>query len=107
MLHKNVSQIFAIADFSSTEITRKTLSGRKDITGNTNLGQASHLNVDKFGVGNDIRDCRSSPCTIPMNYIGLLAPARFYASSSSASEHILANYQFYSGTFPHGVGEGS
>ena len=63
MLHKNVSKIFAIADFSSAEITGKTLSVRKDIIGNINLGQASRLNLDKFGVGNYIRDCRSSPFT--------------------------------------------
>ena len=63
MLHKNVSQIFAIADFSNTEITGKTLSVRKDIIGNTNLGQVSRLNLDKFGVGNYIRDCRSLPFT--------------------------------------------
>ena len=51
-------QIFAIADFSSKNITGKTLSVRKDIIGNTNLGQESHLNLEKFGLGND---CRSSP----------------------------------------------
>ena len=27
--------------------------------GNMNLGQISHLNLDKFGIGNDIPDCCS------------------------------------------------
>ena len=40
-LHKNFSQILAIIDFSSREIARKTLSVRKNIIGNINLGQTS------------------------------------------------------------------
>ena len=56
-LHKNVSQILAIINFSSRESAGKTLSVRKNIIGNTNLGQTSRLNLDKFGIGNDIPDC--------------------------------------------------
>ena len=57
---KNVSQILAI-DFSSREIDGKTLSVRKNIKGNINLGQTSRLNLDRFGISNDIPDCRSAP----------------------------------------------
>ena len=47
--------------FSSREITGKTLSAGKNITGNVTLSQTSRLNLDKFGVGNYIPDCRSVP----------------------------------------------
>ena len=60
-LHKNVSQILAIIDFSSREITGKTLSARKNIIGNITLSQTSRLSLDTFGVGNYIPDCRSAP----------------------------------------------
>ena len=33
-------------------VARKTLSIRK------NLGQTNYLNLDKFGIGNDIPDCQ-------------------------------------------------
>ena len=55
VVHKNVTQILATVDFSSIEIARKTLSARKNIMGDINLGQTSHLNLDKSG--NDIPDC--------------------------------------------------
>ena len=45
---------------SSREITGKTLSVRKNIIGNINLGQF-RPNVDKFGISNEIPDCRSAP----------------------------------------------
>ena len=57
ILHKNVSQILAIIDFSSREFAGKTLSVRKNITGNINLGQTSPLNLDEFGIVNGIPDC--------------------------------------------------
>ena len=43
------------------EIAGKTLSVRKNIIGNINSGQKSRLNLDKFGIGNEIPDCRSAP----------------------------------------------
>ena len=46
--------------FSSREITGKTLSARKNIIGNITLSQTGRLNLDKFGVGNYIPDCRSA-----------------------------------------------
>ena len=60
-LSKNVSQILAIIDFSSREITGKTLSARKNIIGNITLSQTSRLSFNKFGVGNYIPDCRTAP----------------------------------------------
>ena len=60
-LRKNVSQILAVIDFSSREITEKTLSARKNIIGNITLSQTSCLSLNKFGVGNYIPDCRSAP----------------------------------------------
>ena len=45
---------------SRREITGKTLSVRKNIIGNINLGQF-RPNVDKFGISNEIPDCRSAP----------------------------------------------
>ena len=62
-LRKNgVSQILALIDFfSSREITGKTLSARKNITGNITLSQTSCLSLNKFGVGHYIPDCRSAP----------------------------------------------
>ena len=47
--------------FSRREITRKTLSARKNIIGNITLSQTSRLSLDKFGAGNHIPDCRSAP----------------------------------------------
>ena len=61
VLHKNVSQILAIIDFSSKEITRKILSARKNTMSNITLSQTSSLDLDKFGGGNYIPDCRSAP----------------------------------------------
>ena len=52
-LHKNVSQTSATINFSSGEIEGKCLSVRKNFIGNIKLGQTSHLNVNKFGIGND------------------------------------------------------
>ena len=60
VLHKNISQILAIIDFSSREIARETLSVRMNIVGSINLLQTSHLNFDKFGIGNNIPDCPSA-----------------------------------------------
>ena len=62
-LHKIVSQILATINFSSGEIARKTLSVGNNFTGtcNINLGQTSHLNLDKFDISNDIPDCQSAP----------------------------------------------
>ena len=84
-MHKNVSQILAIIDSSSREIAGKkrillkkrrilllgninlgkirTLLKKRRILllGNIDLGQTSRLNLDKFGIGNDIHDCRSAP----------------------------------------------
>ena len=54
VLHKNVSQILARMDFSSREVAEKTLSVRENIIGNIHLGQTSHLNLDKFGLGNNL-----------------------------------------------------
>ena len=52
ILHENISQILATIDFSSGETAGKTLSVMKNLIGNINLDQTSHLNLDKFG--NDI-----------------------------------------------------
>ena len=54
--HKNVSQILATINFSSGEIDGKFLLVWKNFIGNINLGQASRLNLDKFGISNDIPD---------------------------------------------------
>ena len=59
--HKNASQILATINFSSGEIDGKFLSVWKNFIGDINLGQTSRLNLDKFGIGNDIPDCRSAP----------------------------------------------
>ena len=49
MLHKNVSQMLVI---SSREITRKTLSAKKNIIGNITSSQTNRLNFDgQIGVG--------------------------------------------------------
>ena len=61
VLQKNVSQILAIIDFSSKEITRKILSARKNTISNITLSQTSSLDLDKFDGGNYIPDCRSAP----------------------------------------------
>ena len=61
LLHNNVSQILATNNFSSGETDRNFLSVLKNFIGNINLGQTSHLNLGKFGIGNDIPDCRSAP----------------------------------------------
>ena len=61
VLHKNVSQILAIIDFSSKEITRKILSARNNTISNIILSQTSSLDLDKFGRGNYNPDCRSAP----------------------------------------------
>ena len=41
VLHKNVSQILAITDFSSGHIVGETLAVKKNIIGNINLGQTT------------------------------------------------------------------
>ena len=61
VLHNNVSQILATVNFSSGEIDGKFLSVWKNFIGNINLGQTIRLNLDKFGIGNDIPDCHSAP----------------------------------------------
>ena len=43
----------------SREIARKTLSVKKNFKGNIHLSQSSRLNLDKFGIGNEIPDCQS------------------------------------------------
>ena len=40
---------------------REILSVRKNVIGNINVGQTSRLNLDKFGISNNIPDCRSPP----------------------------------------------
>ena len=62
VLHKNVSQILAIIDFfKQKKLLEKTLSARRNIISNITLSKTSHLNLDKFGTGNYIPDCRSAP----------------------------------------------
>ena len=61
VLH-NVSQILAISNFfKQKNYWKKTLSARKNIIGNITLSTISRLNLDKFGIGNYIPDCRSAP----------------------------------------------
>ena len=60
-VNKNVSQILATINVSSGEIYGKFLLVCKHFIGNINLGQTGLLNVDKFGIGNDISHCRSAP----------------------------------------------
>ena len=48
----------------------KTLSVRKYLTENTNLGQTSRLNLDKFGTGNDVPVIAGRHCS---QTIGLMA----------------------------------
>ena len=60
-LHKNVSQILAIINFSSREITGKALSASKNIIGNVTLSQTNRLNLGKFGVDIYIPDFWSAP----------------------------------------------
>ena len=50
VLHKKVSQILATINYSSGEIITKTLSDRKNFTGNINLGQTGCLNLEKLGI---------------------------------------------------------
>ena len=60
-LHKNVSQISGTINFSSGDIAGKTLSVRTSLyKSNTNSSQTNHLNLDKFGMGNDIPDHQSA-----------------------------------------------
>ena len=55
VLHKNV---LATIDFSMEKFSPQknpvTMSVRKNFVGNMNLGQKSCLNLDKFGIDNDI-----------------------------------------------------
>ena len=60
-LHKNVSQILTIINFSSRKIAGKTLSVRKNIVGIINSDQTIRLNLDRFGIGSDFPDCRLAP----------------------------------------------
>ena len=53
---KNASQILATIDFSSGEISGKTLSVSKNFICNI-LCQTSHLNFNKFGNGSDFKKC--------------------------------------------------
>ena len=76
-LHKNSSQILAIIDFFKRRNYQKTSSVRKNTIANINLSQISCSNLDKFGVGNGIPDCRSA--TIGINYLPTqLGLARFF-----------------------------
>ena len=52
------SQILATTDFFKHW---KTLSARKNIISKITINQTSRLNLDKFGGGNYIPDCRSAP----------------------------------------------
>ena len=62
VLHKNVSQILAIIDFfKQKNYWKKPLSARKNIIGNITLSKTSRLNLEKFGIGDYIPDCRSAP----------------------------------------------
>ena len=47
--------------FQAEKLLEKTLSARKNIIGSITLSKISRLNLDKFGVGNYIPDCRSAP----------------------------------------------
>ena len=49
--------------FQAEKLLEKTLSARKNIIGNITLSKTGHLNLNKFGVGNYIPDCRSAPFT--------------------------------------------
>ena len=49
---------------------QKTLSVRKNLTVNTNLGQTSRLNLDKCGIGNDVHVIAGRHCS---QTIGLMA----------------------------------
>ena len=49
---------------------QKTLSVRTNLTVNTNLGQTSRLNLDKFGIGNDVPVIAGRHCS---QTIGLMA----------------------------------
>ena len=42
---------------------RKLLVSKEEFIGNINLHQTSRLNLDKFGINNDIPDCRSAAFT--------------------------------------------
>ena len=54
VLYDNDFHNLATVDFSSRQIAKKTLSVRKNQTANTNLGQTTRVNMDKFGIGNDV-----------------------------------------------------
>ena len=47
--------------FQAEKLLEKTLSARKNIIGNITLSKTSRLNLDKFGIGNYIPDCRLAP----------------------------------------------
>ena len=47
--------------FQAEKLLEKTLSVRKNIIGNITLSKTSRLNLDKFGIGNYIPDCRLAP----------------------------------------------
>ena len=49
---------------------QQTLSVKKNLTVNTNLGQASRPNLDKFGIGNDVPVIAGRHCS---QTIGLTA----------------------------------
>ena len=60
-LHKNFSKNFNKIDFFKQRNFRKNLVSKKNITGNITLSQTSRLNLDKFGEGSYIPDCRLAP----------------------------------------------
>ena len=64
VLHKNVSQILAIIDFFKQRNYRKNLVSKEENYKYITLSQTSCLNLDKFGVGNYISDCRLAPFAI-------------------------------------------
>ena len=60
VLHKNVSQILAIIDFFKQRNYRTNLVSKEENHRYITLYQTSCLNLDKFGIGNCISDCRSA-----------------------------------------------
>ena len=60
VLHKNVSQIIAIIDFFKQRNYQKNLVSKEE-NHMHNFKPNKFLNLDKFGIGNYISDCRSAP----------------------------------------------
>ena len=47
--------------FQGEKLQEKALSARKNIIGNVTSSKTNRLNLDKFGIGNYIPDCRPAP----------------------------------------------